>query len=376
MAITFPALAARPGLADPTMTGRRGSLGKSDRFERLAAQMPASESVTSIATDVGSTAGTMAGTPTLKKDPIMRLSITLSCARRRFLTLALIAAAGAAWLQPAALAAAEVGVPAAKAQLAFGVCGSMSKGAMLRQAGCDYIEEGVSALLMPDKDDEAFAKRLPEISAAILPVKNCNSFIPAGLKSVGPEAKHAEILAYANIAFRRARTVGVDIITFGSGGSRKVPDGFPMDEAKKQFIELLKAMGPLAAAQQVRVSVEPLNKGECNFLNNIKEVAEVVRAAGHPNVGITADLYHMVLGGDVPEDLDRNVDILHHFHIAEKTKRALPGVAGDDFRGWFAVLVKHGWKGRISIEAGGGGDLEGYTKAFTYLRDQAKAAGN
>jgi sugar phosphate isomerase/epimerase len=266
--------------------------------------------------------------------------------------------------------------PARKATVAFGVCGSMGNSRMLKDAGCDYIEETVVGLLKPTQGDDEFAKRLPEISSNLLPVKNCNSFLPGSLKSVGAEAKYADILAYSDIAFRRARMVGIDIITFGSGGSRKIPDGFPLDEAKKQFIELLKGMGPLAAAQGIRVAVEPLRKEECNFLNNIREVAEMIRATNHPNVGITADLYHMVLGGDVPADLDANIDILHHFHIAEKEKRALPGVAGDDFRGWFAVLAKHGWQGRVSIEAGGGkADQEAYTKAFAYLRAQAKDAG-
>ena len=294
--------------------------------------------------------------------------------RRRFLAYAGLA--GAALLLPRAVGAAEAGAaPVKKAEVAFGMCGSMGKAKMLKDAGCEYIEEGVGGLLMPNKGDDEFAKRLPEISAAAIPVKNCNSFLPGELKSVGAEAKHPEILAYANIAFKRARMVGIDIITFGSGDSRKIPDGFAKEDAKKQFIELLKAMGPLAAAQNLRIAVEPLRKEECNFLNNIREVAEMIRAANHPNVGITADLYHMVLGGDVPADLDANIDILHHFHLAEKEKRALPGVAGDDFRGWFGVLAKHGWKGRISIEAGGGGDQAALTKAFAYLRTQAKEAG-
>ena len=53
----------------------------------------------------------------------------------------------------------------------------------------------------------------------------------------------------------------------------------------------------------------------------------------------------------------------------------MPGVAGDDFKGWFRVLAKHGWKGRISIESGGGGDQEAYAKSFAYLRAQAKECG-
>ena len=294
--------------------------------------------------------------------------------RRRFLALAGLA--GAAVFMPRVLRAAEAGAaPVKKAEVAFGITGRIGDARKLKDAGCEYIEEGVGGLLMPTKGDDEFAKRLPEISASLLPVKNCNSFLPGDLKSVGPDAKIDAVLAYANTAFKRARMVGIDIITYGSGGSRKIPKDFPLNDAKKQFIEILKGMGPLAAAQGIRVAVEPLRKEECNFLNNIREVAEMIRAANHPNVGITADLYHMVLGGDVPADLDANVDILHHFHLAEKEKRALPGVAGDDFRGWFGVLAKHGWKGRVSIEASGGGDQAALTKAFAYLRTQAKEAG-
>jgi sugar phosphate isomerase/epimerase len=294
--------------------------------------------------------------------------------RRRFLALAGLT--GAALFLPRGLRAAEAeAAPLKKAEVAFGITGRLGSARMLKDAGCDYIEEAVGGLLMPNKGDDEFAKRLPEISAALIPVKNCNSFLPGELKSIGPQMNLEAVLAYANTAFKRARMVGIDIITYGSGGSRKIPDGFAKEDAKKQFVEVLKGMGPLAAAQNVRVAVEPLRKEECNFLNNIREVAEMIRAANHPNVGITADLYHMVLGGDVPADLDANIDILHHFHLAEKEKRALPGVAGDDFRGWFAVLAKHGWKGRVSIEAGGGGDQAALTKAFAYLRTQAKEAG-
>ncbi len=265
--------------------------------------------------------------------------------------------------------------PGQKAKIMFGMCGRMKDARMLKDAGCEYIEEAVGGLLMPDKPDEEFAKRLPEISAALIPVKNCNSFLPGSLKSVGPNHKLEDVLAYANIAFRRARMCGVEIITYGSGGSRAIPKDFSKEDAQKQFVEVLKGMGPLAAAQGIKVSIEPLRAQECNFLNNIREVAEMIRAANHPHIGITADLYHMVLGGDEPQHLDDNVDILHHFHIAEVKNRALPGVAGDDFRGWFKVLAKHGWNGRISIEGGGKKDEESLTKSYAYLRAQAAEAG-
>lgn len=262
-----------------------------------------------------------------------------------------------------------------RATIAFGVCGGKDKGAMIKAAGGDYVEESVQNLLIPEKGDADFEPRIAAIAAAALPVKACNSFLPGSLPSVGEKAAHDAILAYADTAFRRAKQVGIENITFGSGGSRKIPGDFPPEKAKNQFIDLLIRMGPLAAMHGVTVSVEPLRKEECNFLNNVREVADVVGAAAHPNVGITADLYHMVLGGDVPEDLERNIRLLKHFHIAEKAGRALPGVAGDDFRPWFKVLHRNGWKGRISIEGNGSGDAAGLTKSFAYLRQQLAEAG-
>lgn len=301
------------------------------------------------------------------------MSDVMHLERRRFLQWTGVAAT--ALLTPRWLPAVEAAPGPGPAQVAIGICGRLTGSKLFQAAGCAYLEEGVGSLLIPDQDDAKFAKRLEDLRASPLPVTNCNSFIPGKLKSVGGESRHPEILAYADIAFRRAKQAGIGIITFGSGPSRQVPDGWNVTEAKDQFTALLRLMGPLAAAQGVRVAVEPLNRGECNLLNNIREVGEVVRAAKHPSIGITADLYHMVLGGDVVSDLAAHIDVLHHFHVAEKTKRALPGVAGDDFRGWFRVLAEHGWKGRMSIEANGGGEVTAYAKAVTYLQNQAKEAG-
>ena len=46
--------------------------------------------------------------------------------------------------------------PGEKAQLLFGICGRMTNARMLKDAGCDYIEEGVGGLLMPEKGDDEF----------------------------------------------------------------------------------------------------------------------------------------------------------------------------------------------------------------------------
>ena len=272
-------------------------------------------------------------------------------------------------------AASPIAVSPTAARVAMGSCGSLSKAGMLKAAGADYLEESVQGLLVPDKDAGAFSGKVSAITAAAIPVRCCNGFLPGSLKSVGPAAAHDAILAYAETAFTRARQVGIETITFGSGASRQIPDGWSADQALAQFSELLKRMGPLAAAQGLVVAVEPLRKAECNFLNRIGEVAVAVSRAQHPAVRITADLYHMVIGGDTADDLEQAMPLLRHFHIAERATRSIPGAAGDDFRPFFRVLARHGWSGRMSIESGPAGGESAYHAGFAYLRAQAHDAG-
>ncbi len=251
----------------------------------------------------------------------------------------------------------------------FGLCGALGLADKVKAAGGDFIECGVDDHLMPLKDDAAFAAHLLEIKASSLPVPACNGFIrPGHLKCTGPKANHPDVLAYVDIIFQRCQKAGVKTIIFGSGGSRRLPDGFPMDQAMAQFTELLAKMGPMAAKYGVTVAVEPLNNKECNFLNVIGEVAEVVRKSGHPNIKAVADLYHMIRGGDTPEDLRKALDIVPHVEIADPAERALPRPGLTDFRPFFTVLKKNGFAGTISME--GKWKDEDLPVAFTELRKQ------
>jgi sugar phosphate isomerase/epimerase len=178
-----------------------------------------------------------------------------------------------------------------------------------------------------------------------------NSFIRRpDLHCTGPEANHDEVMAYCTRAFDRARRAGVKIITFGSSGSRQLPDGFPEREGMDQFVALLKRMGPPAAEHGVTVVVEPLQQRECNFINRIGHVEEAVRRAGHPAIRGAADLYHMIVEGDTPADLAKAADIVSHVEIAETEGRRMPGASGQDFRPFFKVLKDAGFAGTIMVE--------------------------
>lgn len=290
--------------------------------------------------------------------------------RRNFLssgTSALIATAFSSHLMAAS---SETGK---KLFSAMGLAAPLEKAAALKADGAEFLTESVGNFLVPDKSEEEFEKNLAKLAASPLPVLACNGFIrPANLHCTGPEANHDLICEWAETTFRRMKKAGGKFIVFGSGSSRKIPDDWPREKADEQFVALLKRLGPLAEAQGIIVTVEQLQAKECNYINHISEGAAIIRATGHPNIRLLADLYHMAAMGDTPADLKAAMDVVVHVEIAEKEGRTVPGVQGDDFRPFFRVLRESGYQGAISIE---GKSTEGQIKAaFAEIARQAAEA--
>jgi sugar phosphate isomerase/epimerase len=188
------------------------------------------------------------------------------------------------------------------------------------------------------------------------------------LLCVGPKANHDEVIKQVTVSIRRAGKAGVKTIVFGSSGSRKVPAGWDAGQALDQFVAVLKRMGPIAGDHGVTIAIEPLNAKECNFINRIGEVAEAARRADHPAIRGVADLYHMILGGDTPEDLQKALPFVHHVEIAEPQGRTLPPKNGQDFRAFFRVLHAAKFQGTLSME-GRWADAD-VAPAFAELRKQ------
>lgn len=258
----------------------------------------------------------------------------------------------------------------------LGLCASaVGSAKALAAAPLDYVEEHVQNFLAPEGPEDAFAQRLAQAGVAARCTVAANCFLPGALKCTGPQIDEARILAYARTAFARAERAGIDTIVFGSGGARQVPDGFSTATAFEQFIALLTRLAPLAARHGVTLVVEPLNRGECNFINTVDEGAEVVRRVDQPAVRLLADLYHMLRNGEGPEALTRHGALLAHTHIAEKEKRTGPGIAGDDFRPFLTALRAGGYDRRMSLECGFP-DLEAdLARSLKALRGQLADAG-
>ena len=213
-------------------------------------------------------------------------------------------------------------------------------------AGLDFVEAHVQGLLQPraDEVDLAAARACP------VPILAANCFLPGDLPSTGPDVNPADLDPYVRTAFARARRVGIETIVFGSGGSRRVPDGFDHAEATGQLVDHLKRWGPIAAASGVTIVVEPLSTHDCNIITSVGEGAALVRRVDHANVRLLVDTYHMAMDGDPPEAIADAADLIGHVHVSELEGRTAPGVHGEDLRPYFAPLTNAGYDGAYSLE--------------------------
>lgn len=258
----------------------------------------------------------------------------------------------------------------------IGVCTGLENADMLAGMGYSFIEDSVRGFLIPDRPEEEFLPKLETAGNLKIPVKACNLFLPGNLKSVGPDAVHDQITDFSETAFRRAQLAGVETIVFGSGGSRRIPEGFSRDEAFKQFVSLGRRLAPLASKYNVVITLEPLNRNECNFINSLSDGAEIVNTVNHRNYRLLADIYHMKVDNEDPGNIVKFGNLIKHVHIAEKEGRAAPGTHGEDFSEHFSALALIKYEGGISIESRWEDMATQAPAALSEIRSQARQARN
>ncbi len=236
-------------------------------------------------------------------------------------------------------------------QMTFGVCGSLEIAASLKEEGWDFFEGRVSDILHPELSDADWAPYAEKAKACPLPIRSLNCFLPGTERLVGPNTTHEHALAWAVTACRRADELGIPYIVFGSGGARRVPEGFSKDEAHRQFVDFCRKLAKRIDGMKVTLVLEPLNVKETNFLNREAEGVRLVDEIASPRIRLLADFYHMLMDGESAESVWLAGARLKHVHVAENRSRLEPKTEAD-FRPYFAALRQIGYAGGVSCECG------------------------
>ncbi len=260
------------------------------------------------------------------------------------------------------------------AQPPIGIVAPIRMDSLVSISGYDVLVESVSNLVSPKTiSDAQFEANLKTLSNLKTPVYALNIFIPGEMKLVGPLVNEKALLEYVEKVFERCKRAGIKLIVWGSGGARRIPEGFSPAMAKLQFVELAKKVAQVAERYEVVLALENLNRTETNFINSVSEAFEIVTLVDHPNMRLCADIYHMLKENEPPGVLLTVREVLVHCDLAEKENRNPPGVNGEDFTSYLKLLKQINYQGKVVLECRWTNFVDQVIPAREYLQQQLDA---
>lgn len=233
----------------------------------------------------------------------------------------------------------------------LGVCTDVKNINEIAEIGFDYLEFNLAKLA--GMTEQEYQEVCALVDNASIRVEACNCMLPGEIKVVGEEVNAQIIHEYLDKAFSRAKRLGVKIVVFGSGNSRRVPDGFDTGVAWRQIGNYLRMVERHAMENDITVVIEPLRAGECNIMNFVSEATLMASLIQMPHIAVLADTYHMALGSEPLSALTMAGKQLKHIHIANAIGRKYPKEGdGERYAEIFETLKEMGYEGRVSVEAG------------------------
>lgn len=125
----------------------------------------------------------------------------------------------------------------------------------------------------------------------------------------------------------------------------------PTLEGVKRACEILARVAEKAAASNITMGLEVVNRYESNVLNTASQAVEMCKRIGAPNVKVHLDVYHMnIEESDIAQAIMETGDYLGYFHTGD-SHRGYMGSGSVDLAGVFRAVVKSGYTGPITFES-------------------------
>lgn len=170
------------------------------------------------------------------------------------------------------------------------------------------------------------------------------------------------LVSHLPLAQKLGAVIIVGLIRGVGGSSSSGQEGQWLLEALRRFSET-------AAAHEVKIAVEPLNRYETTLINTASQGLELIQKVEADNIGLLLDTFHMNIEEPSIEDsIMACRDKIFHFHVAD-SNRWYPGAGHLDFVSILKTLLKTRYKGFVSGEFMPEPDAAiGASRAIDYLR--------
>ena len=191
------------------------------------------------------------------------------------------------------------------------------------------------------------------------------AILPAGINPISPDSSvRAKSLAHLIQCVETSVELGARLI----GGPLFAPIGFLPGRRRtveewNWAIECFQKLGEVLDANEITLSIEPVNRSETFFLMTATDAKAFCDAIGHPRVGVTIDTFHANIEEKNTAKAIRSLgSCLKHVHVSEND-RGLLGSGHVDFPAIINALQQVAYDGYLMIEG------------FGYAPDEADSLG-
>lgn len=240
----------------------------------------------------------------------------------------------------------------------FGVCKSFDGAKSVKDAGFDYVELNFKKIYA--MTDEEFSEGVKLLKDVDIKSESANCFFLDDIALVGENVDYQRIEQYTEFILKRANALGIKIAVLGSGKSRSIPDGFDKNIAIDQFKKVVEICARIGKKYGVKIAIEPLSQRDSNFLNTVRETAELLEKVDADNVGIAADFFHMYMNGETMADFEYAAKWIIHLHIAKPDAcRFAPSIDDiETLKKWAQSIKNIGFNGCMTLESTSKQDFE------------------
>jgi hydroxypyruvate isomerase len=151
-------------------------------------------------------------------------------------------------------------------------------------------------------------------------------------------------------AIEYAKALDCGLLTLLAG----IPsEGTDPEKATQTLVDNIAFAAPLAAEAGAKLLLEPINTQDIPgyFVTTSAQGISVLDASGHDNAWLQYDIYHMqVMEGDLARTIERLLDRIPHFQLADNPGRNEPGTGEINYPWLFSLIDGLGYDGWIGCE--------------------------
>ncbi len=135
-----------------------------------------------------------------------------------------------------------------------------------------------------------------------------------------------------------------------------VPLNFKISEEDKKnnLLLVLKELKKVSEESDIILNIEPLNTlvdHKDYFLKYSREGFNLVEEVNSKNIKVLYDIYHLqIMQGNIISDIEKNFDLIGHFHIADVPGRHEPGTGEINYKNVYKTIRSLNYTGFIGFE--------------------------